>query len=353
MNKKIICGIQQIGIGVPDVETAWKWYRQFFGMDVPVFQDAAEAPYMTRYTGGVVQSRTATLAINLTGGGGFEVWQYTSRTPEPPSFQIQVGDLGIFCPRIKSRDVHQAFEKHRRMAEGQTLQLLEDPSGSPHYFIRDSYGNLFQVVEGKDWFTKEKKTTGGPAGCMIGVSDIEKARSLYSDILGYDSPVYDEEDSFDDFALLPGGEKKCRRVLLNHSEPRKGSFSRIFGSTSIELVQVKNRAAKQVFADRFWGDLGYIHLCFDVKHMDSLKEECEAKGFPFTADSNDAFDMGQASGRFSYIEDPDGTLIEFVETNKIPIMKNIGWYFDVGKRDPEKPLPDFLLKMLGLGRVKD
>jgi hypothetical protein len=165
--------------------------------------------------------------------------------------------------------------------------------------------------------------------------------------------VYDEEGTFDDLAHLPGGKKKVRRVLLTHKEPRKGSFSRLFGFTSIELVQVKNRKARKIFADRYWGDLGFIHLCFDVKKMDLLKAECEGKEFPFTADSKDAFDMGQASGRFSYIEDPDGTLIEFVETNKIPIMKNIGWYFDVGKRDPEKPLPDTLLKMLGLGKVKD
>jgi len=353
MENKIICGIQQIGVGVPDVEKAWRWYRTFFGMDVPVFQDAAEAPFMTKYTGGTVHSRTATLAVNLMGGGGFEIWQYTSRTPEAAAFDINLGDLGIFCARIKSPDVQAAFNVHQKLASRQELSLVNDPSGASHYFIRDPYGNFFQVVEGKEWFQKGKKVTGGPAGCMIGVSDVEKARTLYSDILGYDYVVYDEEGIFEDLKALPGGDKKFRRVLLTHREPRKGSFSRLFGFTSIELVQVQNRKPRKIFADRFWGDLGYIHLCFDMKRMDALKEECEAKGFPFTADSKDAFDMGQASGRFSYIEDPDGTLIEFVETNKIPIMKNIGWYFDVGKKDPEKPLPDMLLKMLGLSRVKD
>jgi hypothetical protein len=71
-------------------------------------------------------------------------------------------------------------------------------------------------------------------------------------------------------------------------------------------------------------------------------------------DSSGSFDMGEAAGYFSYIEDPDGTLIEFVETHKIPILKKIGWYLDLRKRsNPEKPLPRWMLKTLGLGRVKD
>ena len=39
----IISGIQQVGIGIPSVERAWAWYRKYFGMRVPVFQEAAEA----------------------------------------------------------------------------------------------------------------------------------------------------------------------------------------------------------------------------------------------------------------------------------------------------------------------
>ena len=77
-----------------------------------------------------------------------------------------------------------------------------------------------------------------------------------------------------------------------------------------------------------------------------------SQGFEFTVDTANSFDMGEAAGRFAYIEDPDGTLIEFVETHKIPIMKNYGWYLDLQKRSPEKPLATFILRALALGRVK-
>ena len=58
--------------------------------------------------------------------------------------------------------------------------------------------------------------------------------------------------------------------------------------------------------------------------------------------------MGDASGHFCYIEDPDGTLIELVETHKIPVVKKLGWFIDMKKRDPERSLPKFLFRMIGL-----
>jgi len=60
---------------------------------------------------------------------------------------------------------------------------------------------------------------------------------------------------------------------------------------------------------------------------------------------------GEAAGRFSYIEDPDGTLIEFVNTHKLPIMKKWGWYLNLRKRKKQKPLPDWMLKTLSFNRV--
>ena len=103
--KPIISGIQQIGIGNPFVQEAWRWYREKFGMDVKIFEEAAEANLMLPYTGGQPHKRHAILAINMNGGGGFEIWQYTSRTPVAATFEIQYGDLGIFACKIKSRDV--------------------------------------------------------------------------------------------------------------------------------------------------------------------------------------------------------------------------------------------------------
>ena len=64
----VISGIQQIGIGNPYVHEAWKWYRIHLGMDIRIFEEAAEANLMLPYTGGQPHKRHAVLAINLNGG---------------------------------------------------------------------------------------------------------------------------------------------------------------------------------------------------------------------------------------------------------------------------------------------
>jgi hypothetical protein len=142
-------------------------------------------------------------------------------------------------------------------------------------------------------------------------------------------------------------------VRLSHSKERIGAFAKLLGPTEIELVQALERTdCRKIFENRFWGDWGFIHLCFDVQGIEQLRKECEAKGFPFTVDSSDTFDMGEAGGRFSYIEDPDGTLIEFVETHKVPVVKKIGWYINLKNRKPGKFLPTWMLKAMSLNRVK-
>lgn len=351
--KQHIIGIQQVGVGIPDVHKAWEFYRKNFGMDIPIFQESAEAKLMTPYTGGKVHARSAVLAINLLGGSGLEIWQYTSRTPQPPAFKVQLGDLGIFVSKIKSRDVELAWKTIKGKNE-KVSELFTAPDGEKHFFVTDPYGNVFQVVKGHDWFRKKEiHVTGGVCGATIGVTDIDKSVKFYSDLLGYDKLIYDKEGVFEDLQTLEGGKGKFRRVLLTRKINNPGNFSRLLGSGQIELVQALDRTPKKIFENRYWGDLGFIHLCFDVNDMKGLGEKLKSNGHPFTVDSASSFDMGEAAGHFSYSEDPDGTLIEFVETHRIPILKAIGWYLDVSKRDRTKALPDWMLNTLKLTRVKE
>jgi len=352
--EKVISGIQQIGIGIPDAHKATNWYKEHFGMDIKVFEDEATAELMLPYTGGKPHDRTAILTMNMKGGGGFEIWQYTSRKPQPADFDLLLGDLGINYGKIKSIDVEKTYNEMKSSGLDIMTPLEKNPAGDLNFFLKDLYGNIWQVVKGLDFFKrKTPTTTGGVVGAVIGSTDIEKAQKLYSHVLGYDEVVYDETDKFNDLIGLPGGDQKIRRVLLRHSKNRVGGFSQMFGPTEIELVEVKEREPKKIYKDRYWGDLGFIHLCFDIQGMDALKSDLEDEGFPFTVDSANSFDMGEAAGRFTYVEDPDGTLIEFVETHKVPIMKKIGWYIDMTKRDPRKNLPNWMIGALRFSRMKN
>ncbi len=351
MNDYIISGIQQIGLGNDSVYDTWEWYRKHLGFDLPIFDEAAEANLMLPYTGGEPKSRHAVLAVNYAGGGGLEIWQHTSRTPLIPKEPIRLGDLGIQIIKYKALDVDKAYDDlnaagvHLLSAVGFNSAMLKC------FFAEDLNGNWIEITEAIDWNKKGLSNIGGIVGCTIGVSDMDMSLPFYQDILGYDKVLTDTTDE-DQLCPISESGNRYRKVILTHSKPRRGPFSRLLGSTYIELIQAIDYSPKRIFQDRMWGDIGYIHLCFDVRNMAILQAKCASAGHPFTVDSADSFDMGEAAGRFAYVEDPDGTLIEFVEAHKIPLIKKMGWFLDLTKRNPNKPLPNFMLWAMSLGRVK-
>ncbi|MDR2927108.1 MAG: VOC family protein [Cytophagaceae bacterium] len=353
MQEKLINGIQQIGVGVDDAEKAFEWYGTLLGADICVFDDANIATYMAPYMGGQPHKKRAIFALNLQGGSGFELWQYLDRTPAFPQEAPRLGDYGIFAAKTKSRNIEQSFNRLKSKDVRIISETVTAPNGQKHFYIQDPWNNILQIHESDDWFQRGKLDVGGVFGCIIGVSDIDASQRLYSDILGYSEVIYDETGVFDDLKPLPNGSGKFRRVLLTHKNNRTGGFSRMLRSSCIELMQaVDGFAPVKMFANRYWGDIGFIHLCFDIHNMKYLVQECADAGFPFSVKSSDAFDMGDTNGGWGYLEDPDGTLIEFVETHKVPLIKKFKLVIDMTKRDPRKPLPNWLIKALSFKRVK-
>ena len=57
--------------------------------------------------------------------------------------------------------------------------ILRDPRGKEHFFVKDPYGNIFQMVTSTTWFRNEKKPTGAAYGAIIGVSDIDRSIAFY------------------------------------------------------------------------------------------------------------------------------------------------------------------------------
>lgn len=349
MDSFLISGIQQIGVGTTDFRKSWNWYIEMFGIDVKILEDDTVAERMLPYTGGVPQQRHACIAVNIQGGGGFEIWQYSKRKPEPCQFKIAAGDLGVFAAKLNCRDV-KAFHK-QISAKWQDCTIPETlPDGTPCFYVKDLFGNIFQIVENKKVFIDQGKLTGGMAGAVIGVTDMDKSVKFYREVLGYNILISDTTGPFSTNNPMPEADKQYRRIILKAPE-RKGAFAELFGDSTIELVQALERSPRKIYEGRYWGDPGFIQVCFDVTNMKALGEFCASKGHPFTVDScpdGERFDMGDASGHFTYIEDPDGTLIEFVEAHKVSIVKKLGLAIDMSRRDPEKPLPKLLFRLMGL-----
>lgn len=85
---------------------------------------------------------------------------------------------------------------------------------------------------------------------------------------------------------------------------------------------------------------------------EAQEQVCFKSGYPLTVNSHNSFDMGNAAGHFVYNEDPDGTLVEYVETHKVPVVKKLGIYLNLKNRKPEKQLPDWMIRCLSFRRVK-
>ena len=350
MNEKIICGIQQVGIGVSDVIEAWKWYYDNFGYEIKIVDAEGVAERMLPYTGGKPQPRRAIMAFNIRGGGGFEIWQPKGRELNYPKEPMRLGDLGILIAKIKAKDIEAAYNTFINNGLDVISEIVTAPTGQKHFFLKDPYGNTFQVEEDGYVFIDEKKATGGANGATLGVSDMYKAIEFYGKLLDYDKVVFDQTAVFDDLKALPGGDNTLRRVILERSKPIEGPLCRMMGTSHIELIQNVDAPGKKLYEGRYWGDPGFIHLCFDVRHMDAIQAQTEALGHPFVCDSGVDFDMGDANGHFTYVEDPDGTLIEFVETFKVPIAKKIGLYLNLANKNDRKPLG--ILKLLRFAKVK-
>lgn len=352
MKEKLIYGIQQIGIGVANADKAFKWYATRLGADALIFDDSNEATFMAKYMGGKSRKKRALLALNMQGGGGYEIWQFANRTPSKPKCNFKLGDLGIQFPFIKTKDIYKTFERLKNLNENIISEICEEPDTSKSFYLKDPFNNILKIKEFNSWYQLKKNDVGGVFGTTIGVSNIEISLKLYRDILGYDIVEYDKTGVFEDLKQLNNGDKKFRRILLSHSENRVGGFSKLFGKSEIELIQSLENVPNKIFEDRYWGDLGYIHLCFDIKNMKVLKDECQEKGVPFQVISNPSFNMGEANGHWGYIEDYDGTLIEFIETNKVPLLKKLGININLKNRDPKKPLPNWMIKAMNLKRIK-
>jgi len=349
----VICGIQQIGVGVADVVEAYNWYIKAFGCDVMAADADGIAERMLPYTGGKPRRRRAVLAINLQGGGGFEVWQPMDNNLHWPAQPAQAGDLGTSAGRIKCLDAAKAYA-HLSAIEGAKLlsEIVADPAGRKHFFMTDPYGNIFDIVEDDYYFMKTGFPVGGTDGEQIGVSDMDKSLNFYSKLVGYDTVIYDQTGVFEDLKAIPGGDGRFRRVLLTQSRKGEGPLAPLYGTAHIELLQALDRTPVKLYEGRWWGDPGFIQICFDIKNMKGIRERALALGHDFVCDGGEDFKMDIADGHFTYVEDPDGTLIEFVETFKIPVAPKFGIFLNLRKMNEHKSLPTIVLKALKFMRIK-
>jgi hypothetical protein len=88
---KRINGLQHIGVAVSDMDLSLKFYRKFFGLDIPFFDSVQPAPLMDVYTRQKTITKRASMVMNLQGGCAIEVIRPTSFEPSKAKHPITNG----------------------------------------------------------------------------------------------------------------------------------------------------------------------------------------------------------------------------------------------------------------------
>lgn len=142
----------------------------------------------------------------------------------------------------------------------------------------------------------------------IGVSDMERSLRFYAE-LGFGDVVFDYSGPLGGLAAVTGHEDtEARVVYLRSTNPT------ILGRAGIKLVQVTSRAQAPLPDGFAYGEPGICEVCIHVKSYEDFHQSLVDAGHKVLMDPNDQIlDPYKTHCGLSYIEDPDGAKIEFIE----------------------------------------
>lgn len=321
----MINGIQHIGIGVRNRDNSFDFYNNVLGFSVPI----------SKHTGncrGVVpiikedQQRNVVIALNPYGGGLVEIFQYITRKPVPPPPEVDFSYNGFLFYGLKVRNIEGAFNKIKEQGGealtprntfspmesfGWNTGVFKDPDGI--------YGILLEYPGSNVGYGRGKTRIGGVEYIAIGVSDIKTSIDFYKNILGYDRIIYQWEGTCPEWEVLFGKNRMLKRALMARSSKPSGTFRHFLRGGMIELIEVEGNTGKHNFEGRTWGDIGLMELCFDVTDIEKTLKDITRRGAEIIVPPYKQ-DMGMNTfATFSYIKDPDGSLLEFADIESLPV----------------------------------
>ena len=232
---------------------------------------------------------------------GFELSEFTGI--EQRNIVPNLWEPGAATMILWVRDLDATFAALRK-AGAPVITLSGKPvktAGGRSVFVRDPDNFILQVVQAPaDMLARAPRSTiVVDAGLAITVSDLAKTRKFYSDLLG--------------FRMEEGTRFRRDNNALNLMGLRLGQFnvatSTIPGtSIHVEFYEFKNAPAPALR----WRiqDPGSPQMQLRVRDLDPLLEQVKARGYKFV--SVGARPIQRAAGRFVFVEDPDGILIEFM-----------------------------------------
>jgi catechol 2,3-dioxygenase-like lactoylglutathione lyase family enzyme len=302
-------------MGVRDTDRTYEFYRKLMGFRVKLSDKTSYLEEMAPIVGAVVEMR-ALMAMNAGGGAAIELIEHTSTRPMEPPQPVQWGDIGYLELGLKASNLDQLYLdlKSRGVEFITPVRSMELSTGGRerYAYLRDPDGLLLQLVEVKDG---KRPSVGGVRHVAIGVSDMEKARAFYRDVLGFEEVLHEFDGRMPELDEVTGG-KDMELAVLAHI-PEGESAMPLLERAVVKLVYTPGYKGRVIYEGRRWGDIGLMEMAFDVSDLAGTTNALISMGAePYHPPTR--VDMGSGTaGSFSYIKDPDGNVVEMVEVEKV------------------------------------
>lgn len=321
----MITAFQHVGIGVHDVDTTYRFWSKLLGFKIKLNDLTRYADELEPIIGDLVEMRML-MAMNVRGGGAIELVRHTSTEPLESPAPVEWGDIGILEIGLKAYNLDLLREKLSQkgveFVTGILNARLKDGGRYRHTYLRDPDGLLIDLVEEPNG---GKPAVGGVIHVALGVSDLQKAREFYSNVVGFNQVIHESDDEEIPQEVSSG--RKTRVVVLRQPPDLKSNLP-ILEAGTLKLVKTPDYKGKRTFEGRRWGDIGCMEFALDVTELSRTYEEMIARGAE-ECHPPARVDMGSGSiGYVAYVKDPDGNFIEMVEVEKVmfvspKVMKNV------------------------------
>lgn len=138
----------------------------------------------------------------------------------------------------------------------------------------------------------------------IGVASAKRSHDFYRKVMGFTIKLNDHEEEMEQMVSIIGSLESMRIIMAMN--PRGGGV--------VEIVEHTSSKPRPLPEDARWGDIGYLAMGVGAYGLDGLLPSLESAGVDVVTP---VIDLGIERGgawRSAFIRDPDGLLIELLET---------------------------------------
>lgn len=304
-------GVDHVGIGVGDMETALDFYGRRLGFTEVLFDHAGSLPGLEEVTHR--RSREARVVMLASahstplGSGRIKLVQVLDGGGPPPKPPAQeYGEVGICEVCLHTRGTEAV---HRRLVDEQGCPSLMEPLSAvlePNgvscdlSYVADPWEGKVELIE---WTGLWKALPGEPRlegvnHVAFGVSDMDATREFYAR-LGFDQLLFESHGFFDAMRPWYAGAPPDQHMVLVQAGQGAG----------IEPVRLTPQAPD---CRGEWGHVGPMEFAVGVTNLEQAMTALEAKGVRFLSGAQ-SVDVGTGEWKYAYLVEPDGSYVSLVE----------------------------------------